>query len=295
MGAVSMAFANAKGGVAKTSLALTMADEFSRKGKRVLLIDFDPQATITQFLGVPDGEHPDYRESSIMRLYDEDVLGGGFSLSDDPYSKPYSVKENFDVIFSSKKLQGVAESSVPAREYILRDYVDRVRDEYDLIIIDPPGVLGFFLSSVLLASDILFIPQRVNFHDNTGTRSFLESILREAKFRRMKVNVGGFIPVFFEKTREEVILSEMAQLQKFYMQYMSLGIIKHVGEDIWLPRIRRLVAWEAAVSEDMFLRDYVEKKDRSRSRVLDDVVALRDAIGSVLERFSAEEKAAVRN
>jgi len=288
MGTV-ISFANAKGGVAKTSLALAIADEFSRQGKRVLLIDFDPQATITQFFGVPDGEFKEFREYSIGRLYDTNVTGGGIAINNESYACPYSVRDTLDVVFSTKLLQSISESSMPAKEYILRDYVDAVKGKYDVVIVDPPGVLGFFLSSVMLASDILFIPQRVNFYDNSGTRSFLEAILYETRVRRMTVNIGGFIPVFFEKVREEAILAEMKELQELYKEYLRVGSIKHVGDEIWLPKVRRLVAWEAAASEDMFLRDYVEKRDRSKIRVLDDVVALRDAMWEVIDKFQVEE------
>lgn len=285
---VVISFVNAKGGVAKTSLALTLADEFSRIGKKILLVDFDPQATITQFFGIRDGEHPDYKQHSIARLYEEEVLVDGLSI---PLSKkPISlnIKSNFDIVLSTKKLQSIAESSMPAKEYILKDFIESIKNKYDIIIVDPPGVLGFFLSSIILSTDLIFIPQRVNFHDNTGTRSFLEAVLREAKIRRITVNIGGFIPVFFEKTREESILSQMKDLQEYYIKYTKFGIIRHIGNSVWLPKIRRLVAWEQSASEDMLLRDYVEKKDRSKLRVLDDVIALRDAVNKCIDSFEKQ-------
>ena len=123
--ATIIALANQKGGVAKTTSVASLGAAFAEQGRRVLLVDLDPQACLTFSLGVD----PDAVESSV-----HDVMVGGESLKD----VVVSCEEGIDLVPSTIDLAG-AEAvllSRPAREYVLQGALADVRRDYDIILLD---------------------------------------------------------------------------------------------------------------------------------------------------------------
>ncbi len=144
-----IAIANQKGGVAKTMVTLNMGAEMARRGMRVLLVDADPQGSLTHTFGVDD---PDRNLSTVLGVVDRGSghlasivreVGDGLALAPS------------DIMLSRTELALVVR---PAREYQLRRAIDPLRADYDFILIDCPPSLGLLAVNCLLAADGVLVP-----------------------------------------------------------------------------------------------------------------------------------------
>ncbi|MDR2954624.1 MAG: ParA family protein [Prevotella sp.] len=135
---------NHKGGVGKTTSSVNIGAGLSIRGKKVLLIDLDPQANLTLHFSLPINKTPNVYEA----------LRGESPL---PVTK---VKENLDVVTSSLDLTAAESelSGVAGREFILKELVSKIKSEYDFIIIDCPPSLGLLTLNALAVSDYMIIP-----------------------------------------------------------------------------------------------------------------------------------------
>src|SRR5919204_4444425 len=140
-----IAFANQKGGVAKTTTTLNLGVAFKERGFRVLLVDLDPQGNLT----MSQGMNPDEIERSMF-----DVLVHKIPIQD------VIERRETDVAVSSIDLAGaeLALSSMIGRERSLEKAIAPIRDDYDFILIDTPPSLGLLTINALVASDGVIVP-----------------------------------------------------------------------------------------------------------------------------------------
>ena len=126
-----IAVANQKGGVAKTTTACSIGVGLSNKDRRVLLIDNDPQASLTEAMGF---QNPDELEITLASVMEKVVNEESFDLSEGIIHH----KEGVDMLPCNIELSGVETSlvNIMSGETILREYVDMIKDKYDYIIID---------------------------------------------------------------------------------------------------------------------------------------------------------------
>ncbi|NPV87742.1 MAG: ParA family protein [Anaerolineae bacterium] len=163
-----LAIANHKGGTGKTTTAANLGAILAQKGCRVLLIDLDPQASLTGATGTGDCEGRSLAE----------VLGGAqpgkLSLSD--IITP--VAENLDICPSDLALANVEMglSSRLGRETVLRKALAALHDHYDLTIIDCPPAVGLLTTNGLAAADAVLIPCQPSILDLRGVRLVLDSL-----------------------------------------------------------------------------------------------------------------------
>lgn len=164
--ATTIAFCNQKGGVGKTTTAVNVASYLAYHGKRVLLVDLDPQANATSGLGI-------YSENVVMSLYNfltgeaqahEVILNSGI--------------ENLDVIPGSADLAGAAVELVsePNREFKLKSILSEVSNYYDFIILDCPPSLGILTINGLVAADKVIIPVQCEYYALEGLSQLLKTI-----------------------------------------------------------------------------------------------------------------------
>src|SRR5256884_3538562 len=181
-----IAFANQKGGVAKTTTTLNLGVALMEKGKRVLAVDLDPQGNLT----MSQGWNPDEIERSLF-----DVLVHKLAITE-------IVRQGeIDVAVSSIDLAGaeLALSSMIGRERALDKALLPVREEYDYILIDTPPSLGLLTINALVASDGVIVPVQCEYLSLRGLVQ-LESTLQMIR-ENLNPNVGiqGILATMFDR------------------------------------------------------------------------------------------------
>lgn len=161
-----IAIINQKGGVGKSTTAINLAAALGERGKRVLVVDFDPQGNATSGFGVD-------KDSLTSDVYD--ALMNGVPLREAVTDSPV---QNVRVAPATIQLAGaeIELVSVMARESVLRYVLDPVRDDYDYIFVDCPPSLGLLTVNALVAADSLLIPIQCEFYALEGLSKLLESM-----------------------------------------------------------------------------------------------------------------------
>ena len=172
-----VAIVNQKGGVGKTTTCVNLAAALKYLGKRVLLCDFDPQANATSGMGVD--------KSTSNGVYD--VLINGVDTAKAIVATPYG-----DVLPSSKALAGggVEMIELADRQFLLRNALNGVRENYDYIFIDCPPSLELLTLNALCAADEILIPVQCEYYALEGL-SDLMTTMRAVK-RRLNPTLGIF-------------------------------------------------------------------------------------------------------
>lgn len=166
-----ISFVNMKGGVAKTTLAVNFADCLSaRYGKKVLVIDIDPQFNATQCLMKGDDfkKHIESKKHTIVDVFDTNPRPKASSVSDPMITtpskiediKPIPIKNNLDLIPGNLELYRLEMAGGQGRELRLKRLCEHFKKNsiYDVIIIDTPPTPSVWMSSALIASDYYLIP-----------------------------------------------------------------------------------------------------------------------------------------
>lgn len=186
---------NQKGGVGKTTTTVNLGAALANKGKKTLLIDIDAQSNLTTHLGLAAKEDPELggeeptRDVPQFTIYD--VLKG---------SKPASqviVKrsQNLDVVPSSLLLSAadLELGGVVGRELILKRSLAKVKEEYDMIVIDCPPALGLLSLNALSSVDKVIIPVQSEYLALHGVRQLLDTIDQVRSIYNPSLVVGGVL------------------------------------------------------------------------------------------------------
>lgn len=177
---------NHKGGVGKTTSTINIGAGMVELGKKVLLVDLDPQANLTVSLGVP-------RQS--VTIYES--LRGQGELS------PVTIKENLDVIGSTLDLSGAEMELIneAGREYILKELFEPLIEEYDYILIDCPPSLGLLTLNALTSSHYVLIPLQTEFLALQGLTK-IKQVIDKVRFRLNKqLQIGGVIATMYDSRK----------------------------------------------------------------------------------------------
>ena len=171
-----ISISNHKGGVGKTTSAINIGAGLNKLGKKILLIDLDPQANLSQSLGVTDQE---------LNIYG--------ALRGEYLPHPIEVIPGLDIIPSVLDLSGaeVEMSSEAGREYILKEIIEPLLPGYDYILIDSPPSLGLLTINALTASDEVLIPLQAQYLAIQGLTKLLEIIDKIQRRLNKELRVGG--------------------------------------------------------------------------------------------------------
>ena len=179
--------ANQKGGVGKTTTAVNLSASLAKNGKRVLLIDTDPQGNATSGVGVD--------KSVQFSVYD--VLVDGVEIEN---TIQKTEVKNLDVCPSNINLAGaeVQLVSVKDREYRLKEKLDKYKDNYDYIIIDCPPSLGLVTLNAFTASDSVLIPIQCEYYALEGLGQLINTINLVKKRMNKSLSIEGALLTMYD-------------------------------------------------------------------------------------------------
>ncbi len=161
-----IAITNQKGGVGKTTTSINVAACLADQGKKVLLVDMDPQGNATSGVGIIRNE----LENTVYEL----LLGECESSE----CKAGCAVENLDVLPSNANLSGAEIDLIGMenREFILKDALNQVKDDYDFVIIDCPPALNLLTVNALVAADSVMVPIQCEYYALEGLTQLLHTI-----------------------------------------------------------------------------------------------------------------------
>ena len=183
-----IALANQKGGVAKTTSTVNLGVGLANQGYRVLLIDADPQGSLTISLGV---KNPDDLDASLATVMDA-------VIDDEPMNADAGIihhEEGVDLMPANIELSGMETGlfNIMSREYVLKNYIDKVRHNYDFVIIDCMPSLGMMTINALVAADSVIIPSQPSFLSTKGLNLLLHSISKVKRSINPKLSIDGIL------------------------------------------------------------------------------------------------------
>ena len=186
--AVVLAVSNQKGGTGKTTTCENLGIGLAQEGKKVLLVDTDPQASLTVALGYPRPDELPFTLSDAMeKIMTEQPIAPGEGLLHHP--------EGVDLMPANIMLSGLEVSLVNAmnREKILKQYLDTVRREYDFILLDCMPSLGMLTVNALAAADQVLIPVQAQYLSAKGLEQLLQTINKVRRQINPKLKIEGIL------------------------------------------------------------------------------------------------------
>ena len=231
------AVANQKGGVGKTSIAVNLSASLAHYGKRVLMIDLDPQGNATTGSGI-----------------DKSAVGKtvyGVLLGEYPGAEACVPTESkYDVMPANRELAGaeIELIQVDRREFRLKDALDQIKDEYDFVVIDSPPALNMLTVNGFTAADSVIIPMQCEYYALEGLSDLIGTL------RKVKNNLNAKIEV-------EALVRTMYDPRSMLTQQVSEEIKKHYGDKVFdtvIPRNVR-IAEAPSFGKPVILHDPVSK------------------------------------
>ena len=218
---------NQKGGVGKTTTSINLSSALGHLGKKVLLVDLDPQSNSTTGLGI---------NKANIKLSIYDVITNRCEISDAIIKTKF---KNLSIIPSMIFLSGVEielmQTSMREDNFILGDQlknqINKIKDRYDFIIIDCPPALGILTTNALAASDSVLIPVQCEYFALEGVTQLLNTIILTQTKVNPKLDIEGVLLTMLDG-RTLVGLEVVEDVRKFFKEKVFNTII---------PRLVRLV------------------------------------------------------
>ena len=200
-----IAVTNQKGGVGKTTTSVNLSACLAYKGKRVLVVDCDPQGNTTSGFGID-------KDSYELSVYD--------CLIDSENAQKAVLRTkygNLSVIPSSPELSAaeIELASEEKREYILSEALNKIKKDYDYIIIDSPPALGMLSINIMTASDSVLIPIQCEYYALEGLTQLINSIRNIKKTSNPKLDIEGIVATMYD-SRTNLSSQVLDEVKKFF-------------------------------------------------------------------------------
>ncbi len=245
-----IAVSNHKGGVGKTTSVVNIGAGLARSGKRVLLIDLDPQANLTISFGIQEAEKTIYGS-----------LKGEYELF------PMNVGENLDIVASTLDLSGAETelSSEAGREYILQELIEPITGNYDYIIIDCPPSLGLLTINAFTAVEEVFIPLQPHYLAIKGLAKIIEVINKIKRRLNKSLEITAVFVTLYDKRK--ILHRDVLQTIKTYF-----------GDRVFYTKIRENIALAEAPSagNDIFSYDASCNGADDYRRLVKEIIEMED-------------------
>ena len=265
----TIALVNQKGGVGKTTSTVNLGVGLAKEGKRVLLVDNDPQHSLTISLGTPNPDDLEITLSTAMyaEIQDKTV----------PWEKEIIHHgEGVDLLPSNYELAGVEMSlfNAMSREQVLKSVLNRVKDRYDYILIDCMPSLGLMSINVLVAADSVIIPSEPDFLSTKGLNLLIRTISKVRRQINPRLKIDGIVMTMVDSrtnNAQNIIASLRStvggSIRVFYTEIprsVRAAEASGVGKSIYAynPKGRVAQAYANLTKEVMALE---KESDRSRS------------------------------
>jgi chromosome partitioning protein len=183
----TLAIANQKGGVAKTTTVASLGTALTDLGQRVLMVDLDPQSCLTFSLGIDPEELDESLHQVLLRQVDiGDVI---LETDEGPHLLPATIE-----------LAGTETALLtrPGREHALRAALEDVNDDYDWILLDCPPSLGILTVAALSAADAVIVPLQCETLSHRGVGQLLDTVHDVRRYTNKDLVVMGVLPTLFD-------------------------------------------------------------------------------------------------
>ncbi len=179
-------FANQKGGVGKTTTAVSLGAYIAETGKRVLLIDFDPQGNLSSSIGIDKNRDGIY-----------EVLSGKAGIRDviqkTSVGNLFSVSANINLAGANVEL-----INMDGKEFFLKNSLDKIRNEWDYIFIDSPPSLGVLTLNGLVAADYVIIPLQCEYFALEGLSLLVQTVRNVQKELNRELKIAGIVFTMYD-------------------------------------------------------------------------------------------------
>ena len=209
-----IAVANQKGGTGKTTTCVNLGIGLARAGKKVLLVDADAQGSMAVSLGVREPDNLDYTIVNIMEkvINDEDIADNEGIMHHE---------EGVDFIPANIELAGLETAlvGVMSREFVLKSYLDNIKDKYDYILIDCMPSLGMITINAFACADSILIPVQAAYLPVKGLEQLIKTIGKVKRQINPKLSIEG-------------ILLTMVDCRTNYAKDISALLIENYGSKV---------------------------------------------------------------
>ena len=189
-----IAVVNQKGGTGKTTTTENIGIGLVNEGKKVLLIDMDPQGSLTISLGYP---RPDEMYPTLSDVLEKVIREN----LENPKEGIINQREGVDLMPGNIELSGLEVSlvNIMSRETILKRYLDEIKKEYDYILLDCMSSLGMVTMNALVAADSVLIPVQAQYLSAKGLEQLLQTVSKVRRQINPKLKIDGIVLTMVDK------------------------------------------------------------------------------------------------